>query len=131
MARILVVDDDDLVRMTIRTTLARGGHEVTEARNGLDAIESLQRAAVDLVVSDILMPEVDGIGLLLKLRKQYPLLRVIVISGGGRTQDADFLRMAKTLGADTVLAKPFTSQQLQSAVAGVLGSSDSAAGGKG
>jgi CheY-like chemotaxis protein len=109
-----------MVRATIRASLLRAGHAVLEAGDGFEAIGVLERDEVDLVVSDIIMPEVDGIGLLLKLRKQYPQLRVIVISGGGRTQNVDFLRMAETLGADRVLAKPFTPDQLQSAVQAVL-----------
>ena len=120
MARILVVDDDAMVRGTIRASLQRAGHDVVEAGDGLEAIAVLERSEVALVVSDIIMPEVDGIGLLLKLRKQYPELRVIVISGGGRTQNVDFLRMAQTLGADHVLAKPFSPDQLQQAVQAVL-----------
>lgn len=120
MARILVVDDDAMVRGTIRASLQRAGHQIIEAGDGLEAIATLERESVDLVVSDIIMPEVDGIGLLLKLRKQYAALKVIVISGGGRTQNVDFLRMAETLGADRVLAKPFTPDQLQSAVQAVL-----------
>lgn len=120
MARILVVDDDTMVRMTIRAGLQRAGHDVLEAGDGFEAIGVLEKSEVDLVVSDIIMPEVDGIGLLLKLRKQFPRLRVIVISGGGRTQNVDFLRMARTLGADQVLAKPFTPEQLQTAVQAIL-----------
>lgn len=120
MARILVVDDDELVRSTVRATLKRAGHEVIEAQDGLQASDALARNPVDVVVSDIIMPEVDGIGLLLKLRKQYPTLKVIVISGGGRTQNVDFLRMARTLGADLALAKPFTPEELQRAVQDVL-----------
>jgi CheY-like chemotaxis protein len=123
MARVLVVDDDELVRSTVRATLRRAGHDVVEAQDGQEASSVLARLAVDVVVSDIIMPEVDGIGLLLKLRKQYPHLRVIVISGGGRTQNVDFLRMAKTLGADLALAKPFTPEELQRAVQTVLAGS--------
>lgn len=120
MAKILVVDDDTMVRMTIRACLLRAGHEVLEAGDGYEAIGVLEKVEIELVVSDIIMPEVDGIGLLLKLRKQFPLLRVIVISGGGRAQNVDFLRMAQTLGADQVLAKPFTPEQLLTAVQAVL-----------
>jgi len=120
MAKILVVDDDAMVRRTIRASLQRVGHDVVEAGDGLEAIGVLKKAEVDLVVSDIIMPEVDGIGLLLNLRKQFPRLRVIVISGGGRAQNVDFLRMAQTLGANHVLAKPFTPEQLQKAVQATL-----------
>jgi len=121
MARILVVDDDALVRATVSSALQRVGHEVLEAQNGLEAIATVEQSKVDLVISDIIMPEVDGIGLLLRLRKQHPSLRVIVISGGGRIHKSDFLRMATTLGADMSLAKPFTPDQLRKAVDSVLG----------
>ncbi len=120
MARILVVDDDTMVRVTIRASLLRAGHEVLEAGDGHEAMGVLEKSEVDLVVSDIIMPEVDGIGLLLKLRKQYPGLPVMVISGGGRAQNVDFLRMAQTLGATQVLAKPFSPDQLQKAVQAIL-----------
>ena len=72
------------------------------------------------MVTDIIMPEVDGIGLILALRKRAPGMRVIAISGGGRTQNMDFLRMAKALGAHLVLAKPFTAEEIQQAVDSVL-----------
>jgi CheY-like chemotaxis protein len=120
MAHVLVVDDDELVRSTIRASLARAGHDVIEARDGQEAVDILARGPVDVVVSDIIMPEIDGIGLLLQLRRQQPRLRVIVISGGGRTQNVDFLRMATALGADLALAKPFTPEDLQRAVQSVL-----------
>jgi len=123
MANVLVVDDDSLVRSTIRASLQRAGHVVAEAKDGLEAIKLLENpGTIDLVVSDIIMPEVDGIGLLLKLRKQHPALRVILVSGGSRAQNIDFLRMAETLGADRVLAKPFTPEQLQNLVQTVLAS---------
>ena len=120
MARILVVDDDALVRATVASALQRVGHEIVEAQNGLEAMATIERTSLDLVISDIIMPEVDGIGLLLRLRKQHPSLRVIVISGGGRIHKSDFLRMATTLGADMSLAKPFTPEQLRKAVDTVL-----------
>ncbi len=127
MARVLVVDDDRLVRMTLKLALQRARHEVVEAQDGLEAIEALDRAKVDAVVTDIIMPEVDGIGLILALRKRAPGLKVIAISGGGRTQNMDFLRMAKALGAHFALAKPFTAEDIQQAVDAVL-TADVAAG---
>ena len=120
MARVLVVDDDRLVRVTIKLALQRANHEVLEAQDGLEAIEAVDHAKVDVVVTDIIMPEVDGIGLILALRKRAPGMRVIAISGGGRTQNMDFLRMAKALGAHLVLSKPFTAEEIQQAVEAVL-----------
>jgi CheY-like chemotaxis protein len=120
VARVLVVDDDRLVRVTIKLALQRAHHEVLEAQDGLEAIEAVDRSKVDVVVTDIIMPEVDGIGLILALRKRAPGMKVIAISGGGRTQNMDFLRMAKALGANLVLAKPFTAEEIQQAVDSVL-----------
>ncbi len=116
MARVLVVDDDVLVRETIACTLERAKHVVLQAGNGQEALDALDRGPLDLVISDILMPEVDGIGLILAMRKRHPPLKVIAMSGGGRTRNMDFLRMAEALGAHKTLAKPFTPEQLAKAV---------------
>lgn len=120
MAQVLVVDDEVLVRETVRIALQRAGHQVTEAADGQKALELLASGKIDLVISDIIMPEVDGIGLILAMRKRHPNLRVIAMSGGGRTRNMDFLRMAKSLGAHSALPKPFTPEQLQNEVRNVL-----------
>ena len=120
MARILVVDDDVLVRETIALALRNAKHEVSEASDGLRALDMLDRGPVDLVVTDILMPEIDGIGLIMAIRKQRPSLRILCISGGGRDSNIDYLPMAANLGAHTILAKPFTPKQLLAAVEAAL-----------
>jgi len=123
MARILVVDDDALVRATIRLTLERAKHAVIEAGDGRSALAAVAAAGaepVDLVVTDVIMPELDGIGLVTELRKSYPSLRIVAVSGGGRTGNLDYLRMAKALGAHAILPKPFTPEQLVAAVDAAL-----------
>ena len=125
MARVLVVDDDSLVRGTIRLALQRAKHEVLEAEDGekaLALLKNLNAGPVDLVITDIIMPEIDGIGLVTALHKRYPPLRILVISGGGRTRNLDFLRMAKELGAHATLPKPFAPEQLLAAVEEALAS---------
>jgi DNA-binding NtrC family response regulator len=117
MARILVVDDDALVRETIALALQAAGHSVVEASDGRIALQILSREPIDLVISDILMPEIDGIGLILAIQKQHPTMRVICMSGGDRTGQIDYLELAAKLGAQMVLAKPFTPKQLLAAVA--------------
>ncbi len=121
MARILVVDDDALVRRTIVSVLRNAKHAVLEANDGLPALTLLGRETVDLVIADIMMPDLDGIGLILAIRGRHPDLRVLCISGGGRDASLDFLPMAAKLGADMTLAKPFTPQQLLAAVEAALG----------
>lgn len=115
MARVLVVDDDELVRRTIKLALQRAGHVVIEAANGGQALSILEKAGdapIDLAISDLIMPEVDGIGLILAMRKRFPGIRVIAISGGARINAEDYLRMTKSLGAFATLPKPFTPDRL-------------------
>jgi DNA-binding NtrC family response regulator len=116
MARILVVDDDALVRETITLALQAARHIIFNAGDGRIALQILGREAIDLVISDILMPEIDGIGLILAIQKRHPTMRVICISGGDRTGQIDYLELAAKLGAQLVLAKPFTPKQLLAAV---------------
>jgi DNA-binding response OmpR family regulator len=120
MARILVVDDDALVCEIIVSALRTAKHTALEAGDGRQALDVLDREPVDLVVTDIMMPEIDGIGLILAIRKQHPNLRVLCISGGDRIGNMDYLPMAGKLGANMVLAKPFTPKQLLAAVEAAL-----------
>lgn len=124
MARVLVVDDDELLRGTVVLALERAKHTVHQADDGLKALDMLAREDVDVVVSDIVMPEVDGIGLILAMRKRHPKLKVVAMSGGGRTRNMDFLRMASALGAHVTLPKPFTPAQLIDAVEEALKAPD-------
>jgi len=117
MARILLIDDDKAVRTMLRLTLAHFGHTVFEARNGKEGLELFKPANVDLVITDIVMPEKEGLEVLMDLRdKQVPPVKVIAISGGGRLSAADNLHLARLLGAAKVLAKPFSNEVLIAAV---------------
>jgi DNA-binding NtrC family response regulator len=127
MVRILVVDDDALVRETIRIALQGAQHTVFDAADGQVALQILGREPIDLVISDILMPEIDGIGLILAIHKQHPATRVICISGGDRTGQIDYLELAAKLGAQMVLPKPFTPKQLLAAVAAAMSMSPASA----
>ena len=131
MARILVVDDDALVRRTIVSVLENAKHAVLEANDGLPALAILGRETVDLVIADIMMPDLDGIGLILAIRGRHPDLRVLCISGGGRDASLDFLPMAAKLGAHMILAKPFTPDRLLAAVEELLSAPSAASDMKG
>ena len=122
MARILLIDDDDTVRTMLCLTLAHFGHTVIEARNGEEGLRLFPLANVDLVITDIVMPEKEGFEVLVELRTRHPSMKVIAISGGGQGGAVDYLRVAKLLGAAKVLAKPFSSAELMAAVDELLAS---------
>lgn len=118
--RVLVIDDDALVRSTIRRLLERADCTVFEARHGADGLSLIAGQPVDLVITDILMPEKEGIETILELRQNYPTLPIVATSGGDRTGNNEFLEMARMLGADRVLPKPFRSRELLDMVGEIL-----------
>ena len=121
MARILIIDDEDELRSMLRQMLEHVGHEVSEAVNGAVGIEIYERDAPDLIITDIIMPEKEGVETIIALRRADPDLPIIAISGGGRLDATDFLTMAKKLGARHTLTKPFRREQLLEAIDECLG----------
>jgi DNA-binding NtrC family response regulator len=120
MARILIIDDEDELRFLLRQMLEQAGHEVTEAVNGAEGIKLYERDLHELIITDIIMPEKEGVETILALRRNDPKLPIIAISGGGRLDATDFLTMAKKLGARHTLTKPFRRDQLLDAVSECL-----------
>lgn len=116
MARILIIDDEELVRMTVSQMLERNGHTISEAADGQKGLATLRENPVDLVITDILMPNKEGMETIAEMRQIYPDLKIIAMSGGGRIRNTDFLNVAEKLGADAVLSKPFRSQELRDTV---------------
>ena len=114
---ILVVDDEPELRELIRITLEGAGHRVTVAPDGRKAGDVLRREKFDLLITDVLMPERDGIELIGEVRAKYPALRIVVMTAGGRVDLEDYLLVARRLGAHAGLAKPFAGRQLLEAVA--------------
>jgi CheY-like chemotaxis protein len=112
MPRILLIDDDDAVRTMLRLTLVEFGHEVIEARNGLEGLALFPTSGADLVITDIIMPGKEGVEVIIELRRLHPRLKIMAISGGGRVGPTDYLRIASYLGAAKVLAKPFSNEEL-------------------
>lgn len=121
MARILIIDDEAPVRNMLRQMLEKEGYEVAEAEDGKVGMRRYAEHPPDLVITDILMPEKEGIETILALRKADPGVKIIAISGGGRTGRLDVLPVAKAFGALRTLAKPFTRDELLGAVRSVLG----------
>lgn len=123
MVRILLVDDEPLLRDSLTIALQRAGHTVTVAQNGAAALKLLAGKTFDVIVTDILMPETDGLEIIIRIRKDSGNLRIIAMSGGGRTRNMNMLEFATSFGADAVLAKPFLPKQLIASVDDVMGRS--------
>lgn len=121
MALILVVDDDDQFRSMLRRTLERGGYEVLDAPNGKEGTRLYGERPADLVITDILMPEKEGIQTIMELRHDFPEVKILAISGGGKVRPDEYLFMAKNFGAQRTLAKPFEQKELLEAVVELLG----------
>lgn len=119
--RILVVEDDVQFRRYLAEVLDNEGYEVVLAENGVAAQKLMGETAVDVVLTDLVMPDQDGISLIRSLRKQQPALPVLAMSGRGRTDlSMDSLALVKLLGADATLEKPFTLIALRLALSAVL-----------
>jgi len=117
---ILVIDDNDQFRSMISEMLDVDGYQVLTAANGNQALELLDEARVDLVITDILMPEKGGVETIIELTRKYPALPIIAMSGGGRTGNMDFLEIARKAGVRATLNKPIELDTLLDTVAKVL-----------
>ncbi len=117
MARILVIDDEDLLREMLREILEDAGHEVEEASNGQAGIERYTQNPADLIITDLMMPEKDGFETIHELRKAYPEVKIIAITGFGLHN----LPLAYDLGAHRVFEKPFPPKEFLQAVEELLG----------
>jgi CheY-like chemotaxis protein len=120
MKRILLIEDEESLRTMLRLCLEKLGYAVVEAGDGKEAMALFKKTTVDLVLTDLMMPEKEGLETIRELHKSQPGLKIIAMSGGGRTDARDNLKMAKLFGATTVFAKPFSFEQLGTAIAEIL-----------
>jgi CheY-like chemotaxis protein len=111
-ARILVIDDNEIVRETLRLVLESAGHAVICAEDGERGLAAFESGRPDLVITDVIMPEREGIATILELRRREPEQPIVAISGGIGAGGADFLTMARRMGADAALPKPFEFDEL-------------------
>ena len=121
MTRILIVDDDDQIRDILKRMLERSGYEVMEAQNGKKGVASYRSDPCDLVITDILMPEKEGIEMIREMKKEFPDSRIIAMSGGGHVDAKEYLMLAEVLGANRTLEKPISYKDLIDTVKDVLG----------
>lgn len=116
MIRILVIDDDFQMREMLGVILERKGYDVKTASDGKAALQLQSKKPFDIVITDIIMPEKEGLETISELRRGYPRVKIIAISGGGQYKPEGYLELAKQHGADRVLAKPFGSWEILGAV---------------
>ncbi|MGE5271860.1 MAG: response regulator [Thiohalocapsa sp.] len=123
MAHILVIDDDAVLRRVITLALEAAGHTVLRCENGRKAIDFLAHERADLLITDIIMPEMDGVETLRAARLLQPDLPILAMSGGGSFDPRDYLGIATAFGATDVLRKPFHPPELVERVAKLLAAS--------
>ena len=120
MARILIIDDDDLMLEMVRDMLMRAGYEVLVAQDGNEGLERFRKNRVDLVITDLFMPEKDGVEVILELQREFPGTKIIVISGGSVRGRLDLLSVVQDLGVRYAFVKPFHRRAILDAVKEVL-----------
>ena len=117
MKRILIIDDESQIRSMLRLMLEREGYEVLEAPDGIEGIRLYRQTPADLIITDLIMPHKDGIGMIIELTKEYPDVKIIAMSGGGLNKPDGYLKGAQKLGASRTLAHrdPWTDWVLRDA----------------
>ena len=112
MAKILITDDDRQVRALLRILLGQEGHETVEAADGCEALAACRRETFDLLLCDLFMPKKEGLETIREVKRAFPNLKVMAMSGGSRCGRLDALDMAQVMGADAVLRKPYNREKL-------------------
>ncbi len=120
MHSILIIDDEAQIRSMLRLILERAGYKVIEAADGVEGIRLYRREQTDLIITDLIMPNKDGIGMIIDLKKEFPGIRIIAMSGGGLNKPEGYLKGAQRLGARYTLSKPIDREQLLRAVKDTL-----------
>ncbi len=125
MADILLIDDDDMLRELLCGALSHIGHTVREAHNGSIGLQEYRKKRPDLVITDIVMPDKEGLGIIMEIRQMQPDAKVIAMSGGLAHAPKLYLHMADKLGANAVFSKPFHLPELLDTVSLLLGQAPS------
>jgi len=121
MSRILVIDDEDQMRQMLKQTLERAGYEVIDAPNGEKGVQLFRESPADLVITDLIMPEKDGMETVIELKRDFPDINIIAISGGSRAMDPrDYLHYATQVGVVCTFTKPIEPQELLNAIKELL-----------
>ena len=120
MARIIVIDDEEEIRSLFKEILELSGHEVVECSNGREGLDHCRKSPADLIVTDLFMPEKDGLETIREFKKEFPETKIIAISGGSAAMKYDYLPGAKRFGAHRTYPKPVDLQELSEGVQELL-----------
>lgn len=120
MSRILIIEDDNHVRSMLRQMLKTEGYEILEASDGAEGLNIYSEEPTDLVITDIIMEKKEGIETIRELRQDFPEVKIIAMSGGGRAEPTLYLDLAKRLGEQEILNKPFERKELLEAIHNIL-----------
>jgi len=120
MKRILIIDDETNILLMLKKMLERAGYEIDLASNGEEGLRLFRNAPSDLVITDIIMPEKEGLETIREMRKMQPEMKIIAMSGGGKISADNYLETAKIFGASRIMEKPFTQQAMVSTVKELL-----------
>ncbi len=121
MARILIIDDDEQFLRMLMQIFERNGYEVLGASDGEDGIALFRKKNADLIITDIIMPGKEGLETIAELKRDFPDVKIIAISGGGRLRPDDYLNIAVGFGASRTFTKPIDRKELLAAVEELLG----------
>lgn len=122
MKRILIIDDDHHILLMLKKMLEKAGFEVDLASNGVDGLELFQKIQADMVITDIIMPEKEGLETIREMKRMRSEVKIIAMSGGGKISADNYLETAKIFGASLVLEKPFSQKTMVDAVTRLMGS---------
>lgn len=120
MQRILIIDDETNILLMLKKMLERSGYEIDLASNGEEGLRLFRNTPSDLVITDIIMPEKEGLETIREMRKMQPEMKIIAMSGGGKISADNYLETAKIFGASRIIEKPFTQQAMVSTVKELL-----------
>lgn len=121
MARVLIIDDEPHILLMVKKMLERAGYEVDLASNGSEGMRLFESISPDLVITDIIMPEKEGLETIREMRRKNKNLKIIAMSGGGKISADNYLETAKIFGASKLLEKPFSQKEMLSYVEELLG----------
>ncbi len=120
MSKILIIDDEEMIRKMLRQALENHSYEVFEAENGYKGLDVCYKESPDLIITDLIMPDMEGLETIHRIHREMPTIKIIAISGGSRIISKDFLKIAKTLGAEYCLEKPIILKELLDIISKIL-----------
>jgi DNA-binding response OmpR family regulator len=120
MSKILIIDDEVHILLMLKKMLERAGYEVDIASNGTEGLDLFRKDLPDLVITDIIMPEKEGLETIREMRKENAELKILAMSGGGKISAENYLDTAKIFGASGIIEKPFNQSRLLSIVEGLM-----------